>query len=78
METTTTALISAAVAIMTAILSYKQGQKKAVADATQTAFEAYNFALESLRKEFEIRIDRLHQENNELRNKIEVLERAKK
>lgn len=78
METTTTALISAAVAILTAILSYKQGQKKAVADATQTAFEAYNFALESLRKEFEIRIDRLHQENNELRNKIEVLERAKK
>lgn len=78
METTTTALISAAVAILTAILSYKQGQKKAVADATQTAFEAYNFALESLRKEYEIRIDRLHQENNELRNKIEVLERAKK
>lgn len=78
METTTTALISAAVAILTAILSYKQGQKKAVADATQTAFEAYNFALESLRKEFEIRIDRLHQENNELRNKIEVLERTKK
>lgn len=74
------------------------GRKKTNAEATQTAFEAYNVALNSLRKEIEengkrwdeIRksledkieiqgkeIDALKKENQELRETIQELTRAK-
>jgi hypothetical protein len=78
METLTTALISAAVAIVTAVLGYKQGQKKSDAEATRTAFENYNYALESLRKEFEQRIEALQKENEELKVRIASIEKRSK
>ena len=78
METLTTALISAAVAIVTAVLGYKQGQKKSDAEATRTAFESYNYALESLRKEFEQRIEALRKENEELKVRIASIEKKSK
>ena len=78
METLTTALISAAVAIVTAVLGYKQGQKKSDAEATRTAFENYNYALDSLRKEFEQRIEALKKENEELKVRISSIEKKSK
>lgn len=71
------AIIGAAVSIVTAALGYKQGQKKSDAEATRTAFESYNFALESLRKEFETRIEALVRENEELRHRIAELEKER-
>lgn len=78
MDTITITLIGAAVSIVTAVLGYKQGQKKRDVEATRTAFESYNYALESLRKEFEQRIEALRKENEELRVRIASIEKSKK
>ena len=78
MDTITITLIGAAVSIVTAVLGYKQGQKKSDAEATRTAFESYNYALESLRKEFEQRIEELQKENEELKVRIASIEKSKK
>ena len=75
METLTTALISAAVAIVTAVLGYKQGAKKSNAEANETIFESYNFAIESLRHEFEQRMTALQKENDKLRERVNQLEK---
>ena len=64
------------IAVFTAIIGFFTGKKKRDNEATHTAFEAYNFALQSLRKEFESRIELLQKENEELRNEIKAL-RAK-
>lgn len=77
MESMTMAIIGASVSIITAFLGYKQGQKKSDAEATQTAFESYNFALESLRKEFEHRINVLQRENDELKQRIATIEKER-
>jgi len=47
-------------------LTYKQGKKQSMADATQSAFKAYDFAIKSLREEFEAKYIRLQ-------NQIETL-----
>ena len=78
MDTITITLIGAAVSIVTAVLGYKQGQKKRDVEATRAAFESYNYALESLRKEFEQRIEALRKENEELRVRIASIEKSKK
>ena len=72
-----TILLSPIVAIITAIIGYKTGRRNRENEANRTAFEAYNFAIESLRKEFEARIDLLQKENKELRERIKVLESKK-
>lgn len=69
-----TLLLSPIVAILTAIIGYKTGRRNRENEATQTAFESYKFALESLRSEFERQIDSLKKENQELRERIKVLE----
>lgn len=65
------------IAVFTAIIGFFTGKKKRDNEATQTAFEAYNFALQSLRKEFESRIELLQKENEELRRQIKELQQKK-
>lgn len=73
-----TLIISPIVAVFTAIIGYKTGRRNRENEANRTAFEAYNFAIESLRKEFEARINMLQKENEELRNEIKLLKDGKK
>lgn len=72
-----TLLLSPIVAIITAIIGYKTGRRNRENEANRTAFEAYNFAIESLRKEFEARINLLQKENEELREEIKQLRELK-
>ena len=60
-------ILTALVAFVTALLGYFQGKKKNDAEADRAAYEAYSFALDSLRKEFEARISSLQQEIKELK-----------
>lgn len=60
-------ILTALVAIVTALLGYFQGKKKTDAEADRAAYEAYSFALDSLRHEFEARITSLQQEIKELK-----------
>jgi TolA-binding protein len=76
-ETVITAVASVASAFLAAWYGYKQGKKKSDADATNTAFEGYNLALENLKKNFTEQIAELKQqiadlkrENTELKNTI--------
>lgn len=66
------------IAVFTAIIGYKTGRRNRENEANRTAFEAYNFAIESLRKEFEARINMLQKENEELRKEIKELKDGKK
>lgn len=79
-----TAIITAGVSIITAVVGYIKGRKKTDAEATNAAFEGYNLALESLRKNFENqlqdlrnRITDLTAENESLKQKIDKLENDK-
>lgn len=54
--------------------SYRTGKRQRENEADKAAFEAYNFAIQSLRKEFESRIDLLQRENAELRERVKELE----
>lgn len=80
METITIAneIVVAACGVLTTLLaswfSYKTGKRNREHEADKTAFENYNFALQSLRKEFECRIDLLQKENEELRERVKELE----
>lgn len=62
---------------ITALIAYRTGKKKSDNEATRVAFEAYNYAIESLRKEFESRISLLQKENEELRKEIDALRKKK-
>lgn len=62
---------------LTALIAYRTGKKKSDNEAMKVLFETYNFAIESLRKEFESRISLLQKENEELRKEIEELRKKK-
>lgn len=64
--------------IFTAVFAYRSGKKKSDNEANRVAFENYKFALENLRSEFERQIEALKKENNELRERIKVLEIKRK
>lgn len=59
-------------------LGFRTGKKKNDNEANRVAFENYKFALENLRSEFERQIAALQKENNELRERIKVLEMRNK
>lgn len=68
--------------LLTGVVSYSTGRRQRENEADRTAYEAYSFALESLRKEFEVRIEgmrmdyeQLQKENEELKRKIFELEK---
>lgn len=67
METNLEYIVTAAVSFITAVGGYLTGKRKQIAEADKSAYEAYNFALNSLRKEFETRIDDLQKQIQELK-----------
>ncbi len=69
-----TGIIGLLSTVFASLLSYRTGKRQRENEAYKTAFEAYNFALESLRAEFEKRIEVLQRENEELRQRIRDLE----
>ena len=59
---------------ISAIIGYASGKRKRENEADKTAFEAYNYTIESLRREMENRvaelqrrIEKLEEENKQLR-----------
>lgn len=76
-ETIIVSIVGSLTTIIGSFFSYRQGRKKTDNEATRVAFESYKFALESLRSEFERQIDSLKKENQELRERIKVLESKK-
>lgn len=72
------AAIGTASTLLSAWYAYRTGKKKSDNEATKVAFENYKFALENLRNEFERQIEALKKENNELRERIKVLEIKRK
>lgn len=53
---------------ISAIIGYASGKRQRENEADKTAYEAYNYAIKSLREEMERRV-------KELQNRIEALER---
>lgn len=53
---------------ISAIIGYASGRRQRENEADKTAYEAYNYAIKSLREEMERRV-------KELQDRIEVLER---
>lgn len=54
--------------VLSAIIGYASGKRQRENEADKTAYEAYNYAIKSLREEMERRVQ-------ELQYRIEVLER---
>lgn len=52
--------------IITAVCGYFTGRRKKQSEADKAAFDAYSFALQSLRTEFETRIGSLQEQVKEL------------
>lgn len=59
-------ILTIIVSAVTGVGGYLTGRRKQIAEADRTAFEAYNYALESLRKEFEARTEDLQRQIKEL------------
>ncbi len=72
------ALIGVFSTLISSLIGYRTGKRGREKDADKTAFENYNYAIESLRKEFDRQIECLRKENNELRERIRILEEEKK
>ena len=61
--------------IATGLIGYANGKRKRENEADKSAYEAYNFALESLRKEFEARIERMQNDYNHIQANYERMRR---
>lgn len=61
--------------IVTGLIGYANGKRKRENEADKSAYEAYNFALESLRKEFEARIERMQNDYNHIQANYERMRR---
>lgn len=61
--------------IVTGLIGYVSGKRKRENEADKSAYEAYNFALESLRKEFEARIERMQNDYNHIQANYERMRR---
>lgn len=57
--------------ITSGLIGYANGKRKRENEADKSAYEAYNFALESLRKEFEARIERMQNDYNHIQANYE-------
>ena len=66
-----TIIITTAVSAFTAIAGFFAGKRRSDAEATQTAFNAYNVALESLRAEMEANGKRWNEIRKAMESKIE-------
>ena len=63
-------IIDTCLAVFAGVGGFFAGKKKSDADATRTAFEAYNVALESLRNEIKKTTERWNEIRGELERKI--------
>ena len=61
--------------IATGLIGYANGKRKRENEADKSAYEAYNFALESLRKDFEARIERMQNDYNHIQANYERMRR---
>lgn len=66
-----TIIIDTCLAVFAGVGGFVAGKKKSDADATRTAFEAYNVALESLRNEIKKTTERWNEIRGELERKID-------
>ena len=64
-------IIDRCLAVFAGVGGFVVGKKKSDADATRTAFEAYNVALESLRNEIKKTTERWNEIRGELERKID-------
>lgn len=64
-------IIDTCLAVFAGVGGFVAGKKKSDADATRTAFEAYNVALESLRNEIKKTTERWNEIRGELERKID-------
>lgn len=64
-------IIDSCLAVFAGVGGFFAGKKKSDADATRTAFEAYNVALESLRNEIKKTSERWNEIRGELERKID-------
>lgn len=64
-------IIDSCLAVFAGVGGFVAGKKKSDADATRTAFEAYNVALESLRNEIKKTTERWNEIRGELERKID-------
>lgn len=64
-------IIDTCLAVFAGVGGFVAGKKKSDADATRTAFEAYNVALESLRNEIKKATERWNEIRGELERKID-------
>lgn len=69
-----TEIIIALIGFLSTCGSYIVGKRKREKEADKSAYEAYNYALESLRKEFEDRVGRMQNDYNELKEKYKTLQ----
>lgn len=66
--------IVALIGFATTISGYLFGSRKANNEGHMAAYEAYAYAIESLRKEFEARAETMRHDYQELKQKYETLE----
>lgn len=69
-----TEIIVALIGAATTVSGYLFGRRKANNEADKAAYEAYSYALQSLRNEFEARAETMRNEYQELKKKCEDLE----
>lgn len=68
-------IIVALIGFATTISGYLFGRRKANSEADMAAYQAYAYALESLRKEFEARTETMQNEYQDLKRKYETLQK---
>lgn len=64
-------IIDTCLAVFAGVGGFFAGKKKSDADATRTAFEAYNVALESLRNDINANAERFNEVRQALEKKID-------
>lgn len=69
-------IITGAAGIISTIGGWFVGRRKKQVETDKAAYEAYNFALQSLRNEFEQRIESLQQQIQELKNSACLVEKC--
>lgn len=69
-------IITGAAGILSTIGGWFVGRRKKQVETDKAAYEAYNFALQSLRNEFEQRISSLQQQISELKNHVCLVEKC--
>ena len=73
MDELTNIIITSATALISSIGGYFVGFRKRTAEENKAIFETYNFAIQSLRDDFFLRVESMKTENEELKKQIKEL-----